>query len=248
MSTIILSDAHIKTRDDCEKLFLFMKEQIINISNLDTVVFLGDIFDFWFEYRGFIKYEYYPFYNMLSLLKDKKIEIHYIAGNHDFALGNFFSDEFNVIIHENKDFFTLNKYGVNLFFAHGDRIHKKGAYKILSWILNVHINKKLFSAIPPWMGELISKLISTKSRERNEKNEKVESEEFKKYLLNLKEKTVSLSKKNNCKFAFVGHTHQNFREFVDGVVFVNTGSWGFYGDYYLLNNCGKYGNLELKKF
>ncbi len=236
MSVIFFSDVHIKTADDCQKLYDFIKYAIKEHKAVTRVVMLGDIMDFWFEYRGFVKAEYTPFYMMLNYLKENKISVDYIAGNHDFALEKYFSKNFGVNTYKDTEFFIVQEFGVKILCGHGDRIIKSSGYKYLSSILNLRINQVLFSLVPPWIGEFLSKMISTKSRKRGKKIEEKYTQEFIVYLNKLKTSTVELCKKNGCKFGFVGHTHQNIKDNIDGIIYQNTGSFGFSGDYYVMTN------------
>lgn len=236
MSIVFLSDVHVKTGKDCEELFAFIRTVINNEHSVKRVVMLGDIIDFWYDYRGFVKAEFMPLYMMFQYLKDKNVIVDYIAGNHDFALGDYFKNYFNVNTYEDQDYFIIDEFGIKILCGHGDRIVKKGAYKYLSLLLNFKINQKIFSLLPPWVGEFLSQSISTKSRKRSIKIEHSYTDQFKEFLSDLQSGVVSLCEENNCSYGFVGHSHQDIRKDVNGITFQNTGSWGFYGDYYILNN------------
>jgi UDP-2,3-diacylglucosamine hydrolase len=83
-----ISDSHLglTIQDGSEReqnLILFLQEIAAGGKALFIV---GDLFDFWVEYRFAIRPEYFPVLHELRKLTEKGIEIHYLAGNHDFLL------------------------------------------------------------------------------------------------------------------------------------------------------------------
>jgi len=58
----------------------------------DRLVIVGDLFDFWYEYKYVVPKSYFWLYTKLRELVDKGIAVDYVAGNHDFFLGEFFSE------------------------------------------------------------------------------------------------------------------------------------------------------------
>ncbi|NIV12656.1 MAG: UDP-2,3-diacylglucosamine diphosphatase, partial [Aliifodinibius sp.] len=79
---------------------------------------VGDLFDFWFEYRTVIPRGYTRILSALSNLNEVGIELHYIAGNHDFWMGDYFPKELGIPIHFDNLDYTIN--GKHFFIEHGD--------------------------------------------------------------------------------------------------------------------------------
>src|SRR5258706_12899352 len=97
-----ISDLHLGARytglnPDRETLVLrFLRERAASASHL---FILGDLFEFWMEYRSFVPKEHFRIVAALEELARNKVEVHYLSGNHDFNLGNFFPDQVGRRVH-----------------------------------------------------------------------------------------------------------------------------------------------------
>jgi UDP-2,3-diacylglucosamine hydrolase len=141
-------------------LNLFLKE----ISGKATHLFIvGDLFDFWVEYRHAIRPEYFSTLHHLKLCADSGVEIHYLAGNHDFALEEFLPDQIGITIH--KDSFRCTLQGKKLFLHHGDGlIRQDRAYRVLKWLLRNRVYQRLYKMIHPDLGIGFASFLSKTSR------------------------------------------------------------------------------------
>jgi len=83
-----------------------------------AVYLLGDMFDFWNEYRYVVPKGYSRFLGKLSELTDNGVEVHFFAGNHDLWTYGYLEEECGVIVH--KAPVTTEIYGKVFFLAHGD--------------------------------------------------------------------------------------------------------------------------------
>lgn len=86
----------------------------------EAVFMLGDMFDFWFEYKEVVPKGYTRFLGKVSELTDMGVEVHYFTGNHDHWMGHYLEKECGVIIH--REPCTLELHGKVFYFAHGDRL------------------------------------------------------------------------------------------------------------------------------
>jgi len=101
-----------------------VRERII-IQWLDTIkkdaehiFFLGDIFEFWYEWKSVIPKHFSRFFGKLAELSDLGIKMHYFTGNHDLWAFDYFSQEFGMQIYrKSKTFVFSNK---KFFLSHGD--------------------------------------------------------------------------------------------------------------------------------
>ena len=117
---------------------------------------VGDLFDFWYEYKKYIPKIYFSFLYKFKILVDKGIEIHYLAGNHDFFLGEFFDREIGIKTWIDEYEFSLN--GKNFYIWHGDGLGKKDVgYRIIKKIMRSRVNQKIFSWIHPDVGFFIAR-------------------------------------------------------------------------------------------
>ncbi|MDR0927096.1 MAG: UDP-2,3-diacylglucosamine diphosphatase [Ignavibacteria bacterium] len=129
----------------------------------DTLVLLGDIFDYWFEYKYVIPAYYYRTLSAISDLVDGGIEVEYVMGNHDFGHKHFFQNEFGIEVITT----DLERvyYGKRFYLSHGDgKAYNDTNYLILRKILRNRVCQVLFSLLHPDIGIPIALSSSRSSR------------------------------------------------------------------------------------
>ncbi len=100
----------------------------------EEIYLLGDIFDFWFEYKHVVPKGFVRFLGTLAHLADSGIRIHLFCGNHDLWLRDYFQDELGIIVHKQRE--TLTLYGKTFMLGHGDGLDPKDKkYKFINSIL-----------------------------------------------------------------------------------------------------------------
>ena len=103
MSAVIISDTHFgldsSTLSDPSKVDRLMKEISVYGGGCDQVILLGDIFDFWFEYKTVVPRGFTRLLGKLSEITDSGIEVHFFIGNHDIWLTDYLQNECGLIIH-----------------------------------------------------------------------------------------------------------------------------------------------------
>lgn len=120
-----------------------------------AIYLLGDMFDFWYEYRYVVPRGYTRFLGKLSELTDMGVEVHYFTGNHDIWTYNYLESECGVIMH--KQPLTTEIYGKVFMLAHGDGLGDPDRkFKFLRAMFHSRVCQVLFSAIHPrwavWLG------------------------------------------------------------------------------------------------
>ena len=116
-----LSDAHLGSlaiphaRMQERRLVRFLDEIK---TQAEAIYFLGDMFDFWFEYRTAVPKGYTRFLGKVSELTDMGVEVHYFIGNHDIWAFDYLEKECGVILHRSP--LTLAIHDKTFFLAHGD--------------------------------------------------------------------------------------------------------------------------------
>ena len=94
---------------------------LLEVSHGAKAIFIvGDMFDFWHEYKRVIPKGFSRLLGTLSSLTDKGIEIHFFSGNHDMWAYDYLQTECGVIIHHSPAIFDL--YGKKVYITHGDDI------------------------------------------------------------------------------------------------------------------------------
>ena len=120
MASYFFSDVHLglcssATEKEKENRLLAFLRGILATS--ECLFILGDLFDFWFEYKTVIPKGFHRTLAALQEFADRGVKVHYLAGNHDFWMGNFFQTELGMELHF--DPFEATVEGKRIFFHHG---------------------------------------------------------------------------------------------------------------------------------
>lgn len=113
-----------------------------------AVYMLGDMFDFWYEYRMVVPKGYTRFLGKVSELTDLGVEVHFFTGNHDIWCGDYLEKECGVVLHRQPQTVEL---GDKVFLlAHGDGLGDPDRkFKFLRAVFHNRICQRLFSCIHP---------------------------------------------------------------------------------------------------
>jgi UDP-2,3-diacylglucosamine hydrolase len=161
-----LSDFHLGVPNHAsslerEKRIVSFLEQSRKDAAIIFVV--GDLFDFWFEYRSVVPKGYVRILGKLAELTDSGIPIHFFVGNHDMWMSGYFEKELNVpVFFENQTYVFNDK---TFLIGHGDGLGPGDhGYKFIKKIFRNPICKFLFGLIPPYFGISIANYFSKGSR------------------------------------------------------------------------------------
>lgn len=218
-STFFISDVHLgMNRKKSEKL----KERRL-LSFLDYVAqygerlfIVGDLFDFWFEYRTAIPIGFTSVLCALAQLRELGKEMHYIAGNHDFWMRNFLKNEFGITIHYD-DVSTIIE-NRKFYLSHGDGLNKKDVgYRILKKVFRNRVNIFLYSLIHPDIGIPFAKWISSLSRKHTDSTAKLNDSDYIRAALQKFEAGYD--------YVIFGHLHTPKYQTFGQKVYINLGDW-----------------------
>lgn len=116
-----------------------------------AIYLLGDMFDFWNEYKYVVPKGYTRFLGKISELTDMGVEVHYFTGNHDIWTYGYLEKECGVILHTQPE--TVEIYDKIFFLAHGDGLGDPDAkFKILRKMFHNRTCQKLLNFVHPWWG------------------------------------------------------------------------------------------------
>jgi len=87
-----------------------------------AVFLVGDVFDFWFEYKWTVPKGYVRLLGTLAQMCDQGIEIHFLKGNHDMWVYEYFQEEIGMIVHDSSYEFEDGE--KHFFLDHGDGLGK----------------------------------------------------------------------------------------------------------------------------
>jgi UDP-2,3-diacylglucosamine hydrolase len=160
-----ISDAHfgidLPGQNDREALFFRLLEQ--ETESLSDLYIVGDLFDFWIEYRCAIRPDYFAVLHHLKNLSDRGVVIHYLAGNHDFALGSFLEKTMGIRVYPES--LSREIQGKRVYLYHGDGLIKKDTgYRVLKKLLRNPVNQRLYKLLHPNIGVPLGSFVSGSSR------------------------------------------------------------------------------------
>jgi len=166
MDWIFVGDAHFASGDRKrrEHFFRFIKQ---NRSTFNTLVIMGDFFDFWFGFRDLapLKKEYSDLLELLEGLRADGVRVIYLEGNHDFSLGSYMREELGIEVYKRSAEIDLD--GKKVFLAHGDRISPTLDHWILSGFLRNRFTYQGISLLGSRLVMAIARRWSAFSRGRN---------------------------------------------------------------------------------
>jgi len=151
---VFIGDAHLREWkfDEQNRIIRFLEREKVS---LETLVILGDLFEFWFGFEPLAFQGYQPVLDKLEELVKDGVHIRYVEGNHDFELGAFFTETLNATIDVNDSIIELN--GQRIYMAHGDLVNKKDrGYRIFRRMLK---NPVTFWTMR-WAGPAVTKRVA----------------------------------------------------------------------------------------
>jgi UDP-2,3-diacylglucosamine hydrolase len=172
------SDFHLGIPDHDSSL---LREKML-VSWLDSIradaaeIFLmGDVFDFWFEYKTVVPKGYIRLLGKLAQITDEGTPVHLFTGNHDIWAFEYLQNEINIQLHRHPENYILM--GKKFYLAHGDGLGPgDNGYKFLKKVFSSRFNQFLFRWLHPDIGAKMGLYFSGKSRLANMiKDEKKEN-------------------------------------------------------------------------
>lgn len=202
-----------------EKIFITWLDQIKK--DAQAIFFLGDLFDFWFEYKRVVPKGFTRLFGKLAELSDSGIELFFFVGNHDCWIGNYFEDELGINVFHKKVDLNIDNY--NILIGHGDGLGPGDSkYKFLKLLFRNPILKKLFSFIHPDIGISLGKFLSQKNKIISG-DEKVFESEDKEMLFSY---CKDVLKTKYYHFFIFGHRHVPLElDLGNNSKYFNTGDW-----------------------
>ncbi len=217
-------------------------EWLDHIEKDAAVLFLlGDLFDFWFEYKTVVPKGFVRILGKLASIADRGIPIHYFVGNHDLWMKDYFETELNILVYYKPKEFIFNS--KTFFIAHGDGLGPNdNGYKRLKKLFTNPLAKILFHALHPDLGIRLGRYFSLKNKLISGDKDSVFLGEEKEWLaLYAKRK---LEEKHRDYFIF-GHRHVPMQINLNmNSKYINLGDW--ISNYTYATFDGSF--LELKKW
>jgi UDP-2,3-diacylglucosamine hydrolase len=185
------------------------------------VFLIGDIFDFWFEYKRAIPKGFVRLQGKIAELVDSGIKVHFFIGNHDMWMFDYFPTELGVEMHRKERAFDL--LGKKFFIGHGDGLGPgdKG-YKFIKKVFANRFCQWLFERIHPNFGIGLANFWSRRSRAKGKEPQTFLGEDKEWLVQYCKEKSQS----EPYDYYVFGHRHLPIEfSLEDGSKYINTGDW-----------------------
>ena len=239
-----LSDFHLGAPDYASSL---QREKII-VEFLDKIkedaseIFLvGDMFDFWYEYRKVVPKGFVRLLGKLAELSDAGIPMHFFVGNHDMWMKDYFQKELNIPVYFHPKEFERG--GKKFLVGHGDGLGPGDhGYKRIKKIFRNPACQWLFGILPPMVGMGLANFLSRRSRVKTGSSEEIFLGEDKEWLIIYCKEMLT---KEKFDFFVFGHRHLaiDFR-LNDSSRYINLGDWIRYYTYAVFDGV----NMNLTSF
>lgn len=239
-----LSDFHLGAPNAAaslqrEKLIVQFLEEIKD--QTAALFIVGDMFDFWYEYKKVVPRGYVRLLGKLAEFTDAAIPVHFFVGNHDMWMNNYLQTELNIPVYfEPKEFQFNNK---TFYIGHGDGLGPgDGGYKALKKVFRNPLCQWLFGLVPPQIGIGLADYFSKKSRAQTGTSEEVFLGEEREWLITHCKEVLAQKKVDYFVF---GHRHLpiDFRLSPESR-YINLGDWITYFTYAQFDGT----NVELKSY
>jgi len=206
-----------------------------------AIFLLGDLFDFWFEYKTVIPKGYVRVLGKLAEITDSGIPIYFFVGNHDLWMNNYFEEELNIPTYRDPKEFTFNNKTFLIGHGDGKGPNDKG-YKRMKKVFTNPFSKWLYRWLHPDIGMRLAQHLSVK-------NKLISGDEDKKFLGNDNEWLALYAKRKletkHYDFFIFGHRHLPMEVKVgEKATYFNLGDWINHYTYGVFDG----ENFELKKY
>ena len=207
----------------------------------EAIFLLGDLFDFYFEYKTVVPKGFVRVLGKLAEIRDSGIPIYFFVGNHDLWMDDYFQKELNIpVFHDNQEYTFSDK---TFLIGHGDG---KGpgdiGYKRMKKVFTNPFFKWLFRWLHPDIGVRIAQYLSVK-------NKLISGDEDVTFLGEENEWLILYSKRKletkHYNYLIFGHRHLPMKVTVaENAEYVNLGDWITYFTYGVFDGQ----NFDIKKF
>ncbi|MFO8086775.1 MAG: UDP-2,3-diacylglucosamine diphosphatase [Bacteroidales bacterium] len=201
-----LSDAHLGVPDHSSSLLRERKlvQWLHQIKpTAKAIYFLGDIFDFWFEYKHVVPKGHVRLFGTIAQFTDEGIPVHFFPGNHDLWVKDYFTTEMGMQIHPAP--MRAQFCGHTFYIAHGDGLGQGDRnYKLLKKVFTCPLCQWLFARLHPNFAVGLARYLSRRSRMASRDEEATFLGEDKEFLIAYAKEIL---KTEHFDYFVFGHRH-----------------------------------------
>lgn len=226
MKTVIFSDVHldasVRGKERLSEFVAFLDEFVD--SDVKRLIILGDLFDFWFEYKHVVFSGYFDVLRAFARLRERGIELHLVCGNHDFWAGRFLREHLGFCVYTEPAMMDFS--GRRVLLVHGDGLNMKDwAYRVYKPIARARPVVWLFGLLHPDWAMAIAQRVSRTSRRMAETREPSKGSEARA----LRAFASETLQRGEADVVMCGHAHAPvYEEYPTphGVgLYINSGDW-----------------------
>lgn len=229
--TYFASDFHLGadakfTSKERERQLIQWLDQIRQ--DAEAIYLLGDVFDFWFEYKTVVPKGYLRLLGKLAELRDEGIPVYFFTGNHDMWMFRYFEDELDIPTYRKPILRKIQ--GKTFFLGHGDGLGPGDhGYKMIKKIFANPVCQWLFARLHPNFGIKIANFWSGLSRDTN-MHENTFLGEDKEWLIAYCNRKI---KTHEVDYFVFGHRHLPIDHLLENgkTRYINLGDWLSYCSY-----------------
>jgi UDP-2,3-diacylglucosamine hydrolase len=205
-----------------ERLFVKWLDQVAQ--DAGAIYLLGDIFDFYFEYRCVVPKKHIRLMGKLAELRDAGIPIHFFTGNHDMWIFGYFQQELGIQMYRKP---VIHHFGDHkVFLGHGDGLGPGDyKYKFIKKVFAHPLSQWLFERIHPNFGIGMAQFFSQRSRAKTPDAERCFLGRDKEWLVQYSMEQATLHP--DIPYFIFGHRHLPIDLVLNdsGQRYINSGDW-----------------------
>ena len=226
-----ISDIHLKlSLDNNEKKrrnkLYRLFDQIMETGG--SCFFMGDLFDFYFEYPDLIPKSYFDFFEKTKVLKENGITLYFLAGNHDYWVGDHITNDIMDEVYLDDKQIEIN--GKKFFLTHGDGLLSwDHGYRFLKKVIRSKTFIWLFHWLHPTIGYRIAGMISRSGKKDTH------GEDFNEDVRAELQKVAKEHFDNGYDFMISGHYHLGEMFLIEKGKLVVLGDWFHRPSYAVFN-------------
>lgn len=226
-----ISDIHLKlSLDNNEKKrrnkLYRLFDQIMETGG--SCFFMGDLFDFYFEYPDLIPKSYFDFFEKTKVLKENGITLYFLAGNHDYWVGDHITNDIMDEVYLDDKQVEIN--GKKFFLTHGDGLLSwDHGYRLLKKVIRSKAFIWLFHWLHPTIGYRIAGMISRSGKKDTH------GEDFNEDVRVELQKVAKEHFDNGYDFMISGHYHLGEMFLIEKGKLVVLGDWFHRPSYAVFN-------------
>ncbi len=192
------------------------------------IFIVGDLFDFWYEYRTVVPKGYVRILGKMADLSDRGIPITFFVGNHDMWMKGYFEKELNIPVHFKPHSFEFNQ--KKFLVGHGDGLGPGDhGYKFIKKVFRNPVSQWVFGLLPPALGVGLANFLSRRSRTATGQTDEVFLGEDKEWLIIYCKEVLKTA---HFDYFVFGHRHLPIDfSLNNNSRYINLGDWIRYNSY-----------------